>query len=199
MAKKRKRRKVNKKWIRAVMISLCVLIVLTALGLYINLAMEKRTYKLNYPNEIIAGADEFGVDRFLVAAIIHCESSNRKNVVSPVGARGLMQIMPDTGAWIADKLEVKDYTDEKLFDPETNIRFGCWYVNYLMDKFNGNRVNVLAAYNAGPGNVSEWLKNEEYSSNGELVKIPFPETSQYVQKVQRVYEKYAQLYKNEFD
>lgn len=199
MAKKRKRRKANQKWIRTVIIALCVLIVLTVLGLYLNLAMEKRAYKLNYPNEIIAYADEFGVDRFLVAAIIHCESSNRETAVSPVGARGLMQIMPDTGEWIASKLDVADYTEEKLFDPETNIRFGCWYLDYLMDKFNGNRVNVLAAYNAGPGNVSEWLKNEEYSSGGELVRIPFPETSQYVQKVQRVYEKYVQLYKNELD
>jgi len=199
MAKKRKRRKANQKWIRTVIIALCVLIVLTVLGLYLNLAMEKRAYKLNYPNEIIAYADEFGVDRFLVAAIIHCESSNRETAVSPVGARGLMQIMPDTGEWIASKLDVADYTEEKLFDPETNIRFGCWYLDYLMDKFNGNRINVLAAYNAGPGNVSEWLKNEEYSSEGELVRIPFPETSQYVQKVQRVYEKYVQLYKNELD
>lgn len=195
--KKRKRRKANQKWIRAVTVSLAVLVLLTAAGLYLGRVMEKRTYKLNYPNEIIAFADEFGVDRFLVAAVIHCESSNRETAVSPVGARGLMQVMPDTGEWIASKLEVEGYTEESLFDPEINIRFGCWYLNYLTDKFNSNRVQVLAAYNAGPGNVAMWLEKPEYAKDGELVEIPFPETANYVEKVQRVYEKYAQLYKNE--
>ena len=105
-----------------------------------------------------------------------------------------MQIMPDTGKWIAEKLEVEGFSEEKLFEPETNIRFGCWYLKYLLDTFSGDRRTAAAAYNAGPGNVKKWLADERYSSGGELVKIPFKETERYVEKVQRAYEKYTEIY-----
>ena len=78
-----------------------------------------------------------------------------------------------------------------------NIRFGCWYLKYLLDSFSGNRKTAVAAYNAGPGNVRKWLNDENYSKGGELDSIPFKETAQYVERVQRAYDKYTKLYANE--
>lgn len=169
---------------------------MTAAAFLLNRELEKRKYKLSYSEVIIASAGEFGLDRYLVAAVIHCESGNDPSAVSPRGATGLMQIMPDTGAWIAEKMGM-EYGEGTLYDPAINVRMGCWYLRYLLDKFDGSRTEALAAYNAGPGNVSKWLEDERYSANGELTSIPFPETETYVARVRRAYDKYMELYEEE--
>lgn len=197
MEKKKRKRKNNKKIIRAVTLSLALLILLCAAAYFLSGVAQRRTYRLLYPDIVTEMAAEYGVDPYLAAAVIHCESSNNKDAVSPVGAVGLMQIMPDTGAWIAEKLEMDDFTEERLFEPEVNVRMGCWYIDYLTDRFHGNMTLVLAAYNAGPGNVQKWLEDERISENGTLTEIPFPETERYIEKVQRAYEKYLTLYKKE--
>lgn len=197
MAKKKRKRRSNKKIIRAVTAALILLAVLCISAYYLNRLSEKRTYRLPYSELVMEMADEYGVDPYLAAAVIHCESSNDKDAVSPVGAMGLMQIMPDTGGWIAEKLDMDNFTQKQLFDPKTNIRFGCWYIAYLTEKFQGNRTAVLAAYNAGPGNVEKWMKDERYSEDGQLTDIPFPETQRYIEKVHRAYEKYLTLYEKE--
>jgi len=197
MAKKKRKRRNNKKIIRAVIVALALLAALCVLAYYLNRVAEKRTYRLLYPDIVMEMSAEYQVDPYLVAAVIHCESSNNKEAVSPVGAMGLMQIMPDTGGWIAEKLELEGFTQQQLFEPELNIRFGCWYLDYLSKKFDGNRTSVLAAYNGGPGNVEKWLADDRYSADGQLTDIPFPETERYIEKVQRAYEKYLTLYKEE--
>lgn len=197
MEKKKRKRRNNKKIIRAVTLSLALLILLCAAAYFLSGVAQRRTYRLLYPDIVTEMAAEYGVDPYLAAAVIHCESSNNKDAVSPVGAVGLMQIMPDTGAWIAEKLEMDDFTEERLFEPEVNVRMGCWYIDYLTDRFHGNMTLVLAAYNAGPGNVQKWLEDERISENGMLTEIPFPETERYIEKVQRAYEKYLTLYKKE--
>lgn len=197
MEKKKRKRRNNKKIIRAVTLSLALLILLCAAAYFLSGVAQRRTYRLLYPDIVTEMAAEYGVDPYLAAAVIHCESSNNKDAVSPVGAVGLMQIMPDTGAWIAEKLEMDDFTEERLFEPEVNVRMGCWYIDYLTDRFHGNMTLVLAAYNAGPGNVQKWLEDERISENGTLTEIPFPETERYIDKVQRAYEKYLTLYKKE--
>ena len=197
MEKKKRKRRNNKKIIRAVTLSLALLILLCAAAYFLSGVAQRRTYRLLYPDIVTEMAAEYGVDPYLAAAVIHCESSNNKDAVSPVGAVGLMQIMPDTGAWIAEKLEMDDFTEERLFEPEVNVRMGCWYIDYLTDRFHGNMTLVLAAYNAGPGNVQKWLEDERISENGTLTEIPFPETERYIEKVQRAYEKSLTLYKKE--
>lgn len=197
MEKKKRKRRNNKKIIRAVTLSLALLILLCAAAYFLSGVAQRRTYRLLYSDIVTEMAAEYGVDPYLAAAVIHCESSNNKDAVSPVGAVGLMQIMPDTGAWIAEKLEMEDFTEERLFEPEVNVRMGCWYIDYLTDRFHGNMTLVLAAYNAGPGNVQKWLEDERISENGTLTEIPFPETERYIEKVQRAYEKYLTLYKKE--
>lgn len=135
--------------------------------------------------------EKYGLSNKLVFAIIKTESNFNKNAVSEKGAIGLMQITPDTGDFIAEKLSLTDYN---LFLPETNIMFGCYYLNYLFKKFE-NRDTVILAYNAGEGKVSKWLKNPELSCNGKtLQKIPYAESSNYLVKVQKSFNKYAKLY-----
>ena len=173
-----------------------ILLILAAavIAFCVSRALEKRTYRLMYPDLIGQYAAENAIDPYLVAAVIHTESSNLPEAVSRSGAAGLMQIMPDTGAWIAEKLEIADFTTERLFEPALNIRFGCWYLRFLMDTFEGDRQLILAAYHAGQGNVARWLEDPEIATDGQLTNIPFGETEHYVEKVQRAYEKYRTLY-----
>ncbi len=198
--KKAKRKKRKNKLTRAACIvaaGVVLAAVLIAMTYIAGRALDRRTYALYYAPEIIASADEYGLDRYLVAAVIHCESGNRSEVVSPKGAVGLMQIMPDTGAWIAGQLDMADYAEQRLTDPLLNIELGCWYLNFLLNRYAGNRTCALAAYNAGPGNVDKWLQDPEYSRDGELTHIPFAETEKYLDRIERAYDKYTQLYQEE--
>ena len=174
------------------------LAVIAAAGLafaayFLGRMMDKHKYRLDYPNEIIACSDEYGLSRYLVAAVIHTESGGRKNAVSPRGAKGLMQIMPDTAEWIAKMQGRTDYSESELFIPQKNISAGCWYLNYLLNKYGSERC-ALAAYNAGPGNLDKWLDDPEYSTDGVLISIPFGETEKYLAQVYNAYEKYQDLY-----
>lgn len=164
---------------------------------FANRMLERRTYKLIYADEILACAAEFSLDPCLVAAVIHTESSNRAAAVSPKGAVGLMQIMPSTGEWIAGKLGMTDYSEEKLTDPLINIRLGCWYLRYLSDKYGGLERTALSAYNAGPGNVDKWLNDPMYGDGKRLISIPYAETAAYADKVLSAKEKYSELYEKE--
>ncbi len=157
---------------------------------------EEATYKLLFRDFIEDYSYEQGLDPALVAAVIYHESRFDPNAVSSLGARGLMQIMEDTGQWIAEKLnEEEGYTFDLLFNPETNIRFGTWYLGYLSRRFDGDIVKMAAGYHAGQGNVDAWLQNPENSSDGyTLERIPTDDTRQYVQRVVNAYEIYTRHY-----
>lgn len=154
-------------------------------------------YPVGYKDYINSYGSEFEVDPFLIAAIINVESKYNKNAVSPKDARGLMQIGPQTGAWAAEVLKIEPYNQNILFDPDTNIRIGAWYLNQLSKEFKGDLNLILAAYNAGSGNVTKWLKDSKYSRNGvSLSTIPFKETENYIKKVNHNYKVYKLIYKN---
>ncbi len=119
----------------------------------------------------------------LICSVINTESNFNKTAESKVGAKGLMQLMPNTAQEIANKLQVKNYTDEMLFSPDINIRFGCYYLSYLLNMYNGNLVNTVAAYNAGFNKVNLWLNSLEYSVNGEVINPPIAETKNYISKI----------------
>ncbi|MBR4082016.1 MAG: transglycosylase SLT domain-containing protein [Clostridia bacterium] len=106
-----------------------------------------------------------------VAAIILNESSYRTDAVSSVGARGLMQLMPDTAEWIAGKLDVGGYSFDRMFDAESNIRFGTWYLGYLAKLFRGDPVLVAAAYHTGQGEVTSWLSDPSMSADGVTIRL----------------------------
>lgn len=151
--------------------------------------------QLMYADYVSSASKEFGVEESLIYAVIYCESSFDPEVVSSVGARGLMQIMPATFE------ELQRYTGEKydvdaLFEPQINIRYGTYYLSKMCERF-GDWEIAIAAYNAGPTTVSKWLQNEEYCQDGKLIHIPYSETDKYVKKVKGMVEKYKDMYENE--
>jgi len=164
----------------------------------INIGL-KLVYPLHYTEYIIKYSNEYEIDPHLVAAIINVESNYDVNAKSQKEARGLMQISPNTGKWASGKLNIEDFSLESLYIPQINIQIGCWYINVLNEEFNGNLKLVLAAYNGGSGNVNKWLKDKQYSIDGEnLHNIPFKETDEYVKKVLKNYSMYKKIYKNTF-
>jgi len=166
-----------KKILMIVLVSLAAVVAVLG-ALYLRDAYLRRHYPLKYENIIIKYAEEYGLDPYFVCAMIDTESNFEKDAVSEDGAQGLMQIMPETSEWIAGKLEVSEYD---IFDPDTNIRFGCWYLYFLKDKFSGERQLMIAAYNAGHNKVEEWL-SQGYSKDGAtLDEIPYAETEKCVE------------------
>lgn len=172
-------------------IALLLMVSVGAVGLY-------TLYPLEYKGDIGQYSQENGIDPYLVASIINVESRFRKDAISGKNARGLMQIGEQTGSWGASELEIENYDVESLFDPQTNIRIGSWYIKKLGKEFDGKLDLILAAYNGGSGNVNKWLKDKEYSSDGlTLDKIPFAETENYLKKVKSNYRVYKKIYKDE--
>ena len=159
-------------------------------------AAELAQHPLYYEDALLHYAEVQGLNPALVAAVILCESSFNPSAVSRLGARGLMQLMEDTAGWIAHRLdEDEGYAFDLLFDPETNIRYGSWYLGYLSRRFNGDPVKVVCAYHAGQGNVDSWLKNPDYSSDGvTLDRIPTQDTAQYCRRVLTAAEVYQRRY-----
>ena len=133
------------------------------------------------------------MDPALVAAIIEVESHFDPHAVSRVGAVGLMQIMPSTGEWIADRLGVEPYVEDDLCDPAVNLRFGCYYLSYLASTFD-DLWQIIAAYNAGEGVVMGW------NARGVTVEtIPYPETARYVRRVTDAIPRYRSKKFRSFD
>lgn len=121
----------------------------------------------------------------LIASIINAESSFNPNATSSKGAVGLMQILPSTAIWICNKEKIKYENLQSFYEPELNIKIGCLYFKYLLNKF-GDINTALCAYNAGEGTVKTWLLNNDYSADGKIIqenKIPFSETKNYTKKV----------------
>ena len=177
-------------------------LVLALVGLGTAVLMDRlaeRTgmvYPMEYTDLIRSRAAAEGLEPAYVAAVILAESSYNPQAVSSVNAQGLMQIMPETGEWIAGKFD-ETYVEGCLFDPETNIRYGCWYLGYLLRRYDGDKTCSTAAYHSGQGTVDGWLKNPEYSTDGRTLNIiGGPRANTYVGRVLEYYEKYTQLYAN---
>lgn len=155
----------------------------------------KLIYPLEHKEEIIKYAKMHKIDPPLLAALIKTESNFEADAESRKGAKGLMQITPSTGQWIAQTMGVKGFEESMLFDPVTNIKLGSWYVEHLTEYYNGSFELVFAAYNGGRGNVDKWLKDKSLSSNGRtLDEIPFSETENFVKKLRKNYSIYKRIY-----
>ncbi|MBC8588856.1 lytic transglycosylase domain-containing protein [Tissierellaceae bacterium BX21] len=153
-------------------------------------------YPVGYKNIVNKYSKEYGVDPYLVLSMINVESKYNKDAVSNKNARGLMQIGPQTGLWAAESLKIDNYSESLLFEPEINILIGVWYIDQLKKEFGDRSDLVLAAYNAGSGNVNKWLSDDNYSKDGDLTNIPFNETDEYVTKVKKNHRVYKLLYKS---
>ena len=155
-----------------------------------------------YPHEELVKkyCQEYHVDPYLVLAVIRAESSFKAQAFSVAGARGLMQIMPDTGVWIAKQMKLTDFTEEKLWEPDYNIRLGIWYLSYLDRIFNGETPKMLAAYNAGEQKVRRWLNDGIWSGSlSNTDQIPYAETRNYIDRVLLNYQVYRRIYHNDSD
>jgi soluble lytic murein transglycosylase len=153
------------------------------------------SYPLVYRDQVAKLAAMHNVPESLVYAIIRAESSFLPTALSPVGAVGLMQLMPSTAATIANGSKGKLAADS-LTNPSTNIRFGIQHLRDLLTLYKGDLVLAIAAYNAGSGNVNRWRKSLAGLSSDEFVEsIPYPETREYVKKVLSSTEIYSRMYK----
>ena len=175
------------KWL---LLPLCLCILFLAFA-HITLVRERR--ERTYLPMVSAACTEFSVPVAMVMAVIRTESNFRPDAVSSAGAMGLMQLLPETFSYLCmQKLGEPERADE-ICNPQTNIRYGTYYLSYLYARFGSWRV-ALAAYNAGEGRVSEWLADSTLSQNNELLRIPFPETAAYVEKTWDAYETYLIKY-----
>jgi soluble lytic murein transglycosylase len=157
----------------------------------VDQAIQELTLPLRHEDIIRQQADEKGVDASLIAAVIYAESRFRDQT-SDAGARGLMQITPETALDIARRSEAQTFVLKDLGDPQINISYGTYHLRDLLDLYGGNEVAALAAYNAGPGNVEAWG-----GSDLKLEKIRFPETRAYVEDVLDKQDEYRREYPRE--
>ena len=133
---------------------------------------------------------EYATSPALAFAVIKAESGFSESAVSEAGAVGLMQLMPSTAQFVCEQNQI-EYKQERLYEGEYNVKIGCLYLNYLLLRFSDEKV-AIAAYNAGEGTVSQWLKNAAYSDDEVHLKaIPYPETKRYVKKVLNYQKIYA--------
>lgn len=149
-------------------------------------------FPAHYIDEIKEASLKNGLEPSLVLAQIKAESGFDNTAKSKKGALGLMQVMPETGAWCAKKLSLQDFEENSLLTPKTNIEIGCWYLSYLLSKTNSIEW-ALASYNGGLSNVQKWKD----SGINNIEDIPFPETKTYVKKVLGYKKIYENLYKKE--
>lgn len=154
--------------------------------------VDRHTVK--YRDYIEKYAAENDVHPAFIAAIILRESSYDPSAESSVGARGLMQVMKNTYEFVNRKLD-DGATWDNMYDAETNIRYGCWYIGYLSEIFGGDPIKIACAYHAGPNNVKLWAM--KYAADGvhlTIDDIPMEDTQYYAGKVMNAYAIYFQHY-----
>lgn len=162
---------------------------------------KKSLYGIFYPQQfsdkVSESCKEFGVEEALVYAVIRTESGFRPDVESPAGAVGLMQLMPSTFEWLQQRLNGEViYSAEELKEPSINIRYGVYFLSYLLDRY-GSADTACAAYNSGVATVDGWLEDSSCSEDGStLSKIPYEETERYVKRVDEARDRYLKLYYN---
>ncbi|WP_036482111.1 transglycosylase SLT domain-containing protein [Myxosarcina sp. GI1] len=145
-----------------------------------------------YQQQILQAARQEAINPLLVIAVMRKESTFNPQVSSKVGAVGLMQIVPPTAQWVAEQTNLSDYS---LTNSTDNINIGTWYLAYNHQRYNNSSLLAIASYNAGTGNVSQWLQNYDIADRDRFIEqIPFPETQDYVEGVFGNYWNYLRLY-----
>ena len=178
---------------KALILLMLIVIVLIAIKLNYNNIL-KIIYKTSYSNYVEKYAEEYSVDPLLIYSIIKAESNFDAGAVSNKGACGIMQIMDNTAKEVAQNNVMEYESGVTLYNAEKNIKIGVVYFAGLIKEFGNERV-ALAAYNAGSGNVTTWIKNGIIKSDGsDIENVPFKETNMYVRKIIKDYRVYQKLY-----
>ena len=194
----RRRQVVRRRLAFLAAVAVAGLAVTLVLAPWTEQAVQEVTLPLRHEDVIRQQAGDKDLDPALIAGVIFAESHFRDQT-SHAGAKGLMQLMPETADYIAEKSGGTAFVQGDLATPQVNIAYGSWYLRHLLDKYDGREALALAAYNAGQGNVDEWLA--EAGARGERFRagehIPFPETRDYVEKVLAARDDYRREYARE--
>lgn len=185
------------RWYRALPLALVSALGIISLAFsYAPSFLFQALYPLEYEELILESSIRHGLDPYLVAAVIDTESDWDADAESSKGALGLMQLMPETAADMAEwgLVDSSVYDEDDLSDPATNIEYGCAFLAYLLEYYNGSTDKAVAAYNAGMGNVDEWLQEESVLTGA----ITFPETQAYLARVTTARTRYEELYPTAF-
>lgn len=180
-----------------IVIIIAISAALVGIGSYFAYTIYlEQSHPMDYKGYVEKYSKEYNVDKYLVYAVIKTESGFKADALSSVGARGLMQIMEDTFDWIKFRMGDTETAYFDMYNPEVNIKYGCWFLGYLTEEF-GNVEAVAAAYHAGRGKVNEWLAEKKYSKDGvHLDEIPSSDTAHYVSKITKAKDIYVKLYDN---
>jgi soluble lytic murein transglycosylase len=175
------------------------IVLVLSIVLYNCVILTAQTlYPKKYSDLVEKVAAELQVEPILLYALIETESGFDKNAVSDAGAMGLTQITSETFQWLQTKTKTS-YSDEDLFKPEISIYFGGFFIKLLLEEFEHVDV-VFAAYHAGRGQVNEWLSDPRYSPDGETLEtIPFKDTANYVEKINKNIKNYNNIYDMGYD
>lgn len=179
---------------------LAVLLILAAIGAALFAVFQDKINRWEYPIEyaeyVTYYADKYEIDPLMLYAFIRTESNFNPMADSDAGARGLMQITEVTFDWIKSKIApTEDLTFEDLYDPETNIRFGSYFVSYCLLRYQDDLATAAAAYHSGWGTVDDLLAQEQYSADGKtLDHYPYPQMRLYVKKITSSYQHYQEIY-----
>src|SRR5829696_7794642 len=182
---------------------LLLAVVLSAIGVaaaiapWADEAVQEVTLPLRHDDIIRQQAADKDLDPALIAGVIFAESHFRDQT-SDAGAKGLMQLMPDTADFIAQRSGGVAFQQVDLATPQVNIAYGSWYLRYLLDRYDGSEPLALAAYNAGHGTVDGWLVDAAAGGRDfRVADIPYPETRAYVSKVLDARRDYRREYARE--
>lgn len=154
----------------------------------------KNIFPLEHKDLVEKYSLEYSVDKNLIYAVIKAESNFTADAVSHVGANGLMQLTDNTAYWIASRIGDDSFKIENISDPETNIKYGVWYIKYLSEQLENTDL-VIMSYNAGINNVLDWIDNQKISTDEiQIQNIPYRETKIYLTKVKTYRKIYELLY-----
>ena len=179
---------------------LAVLLVLAVCAALLLPSLWKRAERMLYPRKYEAlverWADTYDLDPLLVDAFIRTESGFDPQATSTVDARGLMQMTEETFIWLRSKIAPDEgLLFANLYDPETSIRFGCYYLHLCMERYNGDVATAAAAYHSGWGTVDALLQMEEHSADGKTLQgFPYNQMNHYVKKITSCYARYQRIY-----
>lgn len=181
---------------RLLVLLLVLLVAGTVLFAAFQDKIERWEYPIEYSEYVTYYADKYDIDPLMLYAFIRTESNFNPKADSDAGARGLMQITEVTFDWIKTKIApTEDLTFEDLYDPETNIRFGSYFVSYCLLRYQDDLATAAAAYHSGWGTVDGLLSQAEYSADGKtLDHYPYPQMRLYVKKITSSYQRYQEIY-----
>ncbi len=175
---------------------LILLIPIVGLTIGVLNSLEHEIYSLEYERYVETASKNYGVDSYLIFAVIKTESGFNPDAISNVGARGLMQITEETFDWIQLQIDPGgEYNYDDMYEPDVNIEFGSYYISRCLERYDNDISTAVAAYHSGWGTVDGLLENPEYSDDGKTLKVfPYEQMNHYVDKINANYKSYLSIY-----